>query len=324
MPISDILLYVDNCVHHGRPGGSRARPRAAARRAHRGGGRQSTAAAVLRRRGWGILCSDRRVRGDARARAASGARAVRRGDGGRNGYAESSEWREAEGDLVPALAVHARYADLTIVSQVDPENDAGVELDFPGDLALASGRPVLAIPYIGAKAPLGRKILLGWNGSREAARAVADAMVFLQEADEVCVLTISEQGIRETAGNDLARYLARHGVRADVETMAAGKVSVGDLMLNVAMDRGSDASSDGLLRSLAAARGGLRRGHSHAAAIDDHPRAAEPLRPSAGEARVQPSSPFRPGRRVRAAATSSRARRRAAPAGGSGRRGAGG
>lgn len=156
------------------------------------------------------------------------------------GFKARSEWRSADGDPVGALAFHARYADLTVVSQGDPAKDDSLTLELPGDLALASGRPVLVIPYVGAQASIGRKVLIGWNATRESARAVADAMAILETAEEVVVATVSERGIRETAGQDLARWLTRHAIRAEVVAVAAGGIGAGEALLNIAMEQGAD------------------------------------------------------------------------------------
>jgi nucleotide-binding universal stress UspA family protein len=157
-----------------------------------------------------------------------------------SGYSASSEWRAGAGDPVMTIALHARYADVTIVSQGDPEADDIYNISLPGDLTMSSGRPTLVIPYVGARQPIGRNILIAWNGSREAARAVSDAMAFLQDADSVHVLTVSERGIHETAGPDLARFLTRHGIRAETENRPRGEANAADTILNVAMERGSD------------------------------------------------------------------------------------
>jgi nucleotide-binding universal stress UspA family protein len=156
------------------------------------------------------------------------------------GLEAGSEWRVGEGDAVTALGTAARFADLTVMSQGDPDRDTGFGVEFPGDVALASGRPVLVVPFAGWSGELGRRVLVGWNGSREAARAIADAKDILRGAEQVAVLTISEAGIRETAGQDLARYLTRQGVEAEVVTLAPGGMNSGELMLRVALERGSD------------------------------------------------------------------------------------
>ena len=106
---------------------------------------------------------------------------------GRRGV--SPEWRAIpEGaDADPAL--HARYADLTILGQLDPDEPDTMR-PRPEQVTLVSGRPILVVPYGGNFADLGRRIVIGWNASREAARAVNDAMPLLTAAETVTVLTI--------------------------------------------------------------------------------------------------------------------------------------
>ena len=103
----------------------------------------------------------------------------------------SAEWRAiAEGpDADPAL--HARYADLTILGQLDPDRGPAETIrPRPEQVALASGRPVIVVPYAGNFETVGRRVLVAWNASREATRAVNDAMPLLRAAEEVTVLAI--------------------------------------------------------------------------------------------------------------------------------------
>ena len=103
----------------------------------------------------------------------------------------SVEWRViAEGTQADA-ALHARYVDLTILGQLDPDRgDVELIRPRPEQVTLASGRPVLVVPYAGQFETVGRRVLIGWNASREATRAVSDAMPLLMAADIVTVLTI--------------------------------------------------------------------------------------------------------------------------------------
>jgi hypothetical protein len=121
----------------------------------------------------------------------------------------SAEWREIpegpEGD--PAL--HARYADLTILGQLDPDSgEAEMIQPRPEHVTLASGRPILVVPYAGNFDNLGRRVLVGWNATREAARAVNDAMPLLAGAEIVTVLTIDprEGTWRALRGGHLAAF----------------------------------------------------------------------------------------------------------------------
>ena len=107
---------------------------------------------------------------------------------------------------------------------------------------LEAGRPVLMIPYAGNFATIGKRILFGWNASREATRAVTDAMPFLQQAEVVQVIVINPEAGKHGAipGSDIALFLARHGVRVEVHQDNANESDVGDEMLSRATDFGAD------------------------------------------------------------------------------------
>jgi nucleotide-binding universal stress UspA family protein len=155
-----------------------------------------------------------------------------------------SEWRLAEGELAGTLSRHARYADLTVLGQEGADDQKMVIGGLPDSVALTCGRPVLVVPYIGVKTPPGRHAIVAWNGSREAARAVNDALPILKGADKVEVMCVNpEHGELEGAdlpGADLCLHLARHGVNAEAQTLAASDLEVGDLLLSRAADHGAD------------------------------------------------------------------------------------
>ncbi len=92
----------------------------------------------------------------------------------RSGWFDRSDWITERGDPIDILALHARYADLTIVGQTPPPNTPNGEMTLAHDLVLQAGRPVLVIPFFGATAPIGENIVVAWNGGREAARAGAN------------------------------------------------------------------------------------------------------------------------------------------------------
>jgi hypothetical protein len=103
----------------------------------------------------------------------------------------SAEWREIPEGADADPAVHARYADLAILGQLDPDSgEPDMIRPRPEQVALASGRPILVVPYAGNFPNLGRRVVIGWNASREAARAVNDAMRLLTAAEIVSILTI--------------------------------------------------------------------------------------------------------------------------------------
>lgn len=122
-------------------------------------------------------------------------------------------WREAQADARAAVATAARFADLAILGQPDPEHDS-LPLDFPADVALTGGGPVLALPHAGRFERIGRRVMIAWNGSREAARAVRDALPLLVRADEVTVHSILPNSGAAPAADELQSWLERHGVHA--------------------------------------------------------------------------------------------------------------
>ncbi len=135
----------------------------------------------------------------------------------------------------------ARRFDLSIVGQADPETSAVEEIIAESAL-FESGRPVIIVPYI-QKAPLKLdNVMLCWDGSRAAARAIADAMPLLVKAGRVEVVIVSnERGKQnEIEGADIGAHLARHGLNVDVKRTALGDIDVADVILSHAADAGSD------------------------------------------------------------------------------------
>ena len=157
----------------------------------------------------------------------------------------SSEWREGNGDVVATAALHARYADLLVIGQSDPEDERTRPVPgFQESVILAAGRPVLVMPYAGTFTRVGTKALVAWNASRESTRAVTDALPLLQRAASVAVIVVDPgdtPGVHgDSPGADISLYLARHGIKAVAYPTPSGKVDVGDVMLSRASDLGAD------------------------------------------------------------------------------------
>jgi len=164
----------------------------------------------------------------------------------------AKEWREDNGPVDDVLALHARYADLTVVGQTNPEPTSGdmTPAGLPETVALASGRPVLAVPYIGVRKPPGKVVLLCWNASREAARAATEALELLKAADKVIVLAVdarrSNDGHGAEPGADVASWLSRHGVKVTVQRDTAADADIGGTILSRAADFDADLIVMGL------------------------------------------------------------------------------
>ena len=153
----------------------------------------------------------------------------------------SAEWRTASGYPAGMAAMHGRYADLIVIGQLDAyDSQAGLLRARPEEVTMLAGRPVLVVPFTGHFERLGARVLVGWDVSREAARAVGDAMPLLARAEAVTVLTIDAEqspfGHGGIPGADIALYLARHGVKAEVERTVSAGIGIGNTLLSRAAD----------------------------------------------------------------------------------------
>jgi nucleotide-binding universal stress UspA family protein len=140
------------------------------------------------------------------------------------------------------LILSSLHSDLVVIGQHELHELAGYL--SPERLLLASGAPILLVPSGWKSKPIGNNILVGWNASREARRAVADALPFLIAAASVTLLVVdSNKRVDrhgEEPGADIALYLARHGARVEVEQVSSHGTPVADIILSYAADRGVD------------------------------------------------------------------------------------
>ena len=153
------------------------------------------------------------------------------------------EWRTSGADASEAISLHARYADLVVMGQWAADDSADHGKDFPARVLLQCGRPVLLMPYAHEKRPIGERVLVAWNTSREAMRAVTDALAFLKMANKVGVVAFNPQpgdGHGAQPGTDLATWLARHGVQVEVAQQTVPELDVGNQLLSRAADVSAD------------------------------------------------------------------------------------
>ena len=152
------------------------------------------------------------------------------------------------GDNTPSatVALYGRTSDLIIVSQDNREDvEAAHETEFVEQALLTAGRPVLVVPSSGDFPVIGDRVLVCWDGSREAARALADAAPLLRSASHLVVLTMDE-GAATRKGEaapfeDLATYCIAQGMPAPDHVRRDIKgVGVGSTILNAAADYSAD------------------------------------------------------------------------------------
>lgn len=153
----------------------------------------------------------------------------------------SFDHRIGDDEPAAALAFHAMYADLAIVGS-DP-----LDVGLPGYIALNAPCPLLVLPQEKTPAPapgqpaFGR-VLVAWNASPEAARAIRLALPFLARAQDIDVAIFTHAGGAADAGLDgidIGTYLARHGVKADIRQRPAHG-DIGDALLALAAGRQSE------------------------------------------------------------------------------------
>ncbi len=148
----------------------------------------------------------------------------------------SADWLVETGSQTELIAQFGRLADLIIVPR-----PARVSLPPKTiDAALReTGRPVLILPPRAVDC-IGERIVIGWNGSKEAAQAVAAARPILREAGAVTVLTTDKRQKRRPNGGDLLTYLACHGIAASVSIMDTRTRSVPEALLANARELDAD------------------------------------------------------------------------------------
>jgi nucleotide-binding universal stress UspA family protein len=153
------------------------------------------------------------------------------------------EWRCVIGAAAIAVPQHARYADLCILGHsVDCDS---IEYTFSEQLLFVTGRPVLFIPAAGSFRTLGRHIVVAWNSSRAAARAVNDALPLIEKAECTTVLAVNPADFidrhRAPPIEWMVEHLRRHDARVDVirlENISTG--SIGDALQTEAHALGAD------------------------------------------------------------------------------------
>ena len=149
----------------------------------------------------------------------------------------SSEWRTGTGEyaMLPQRIIdEAVSADLVICPKVGADEVDVTTLDLPERLILGAGRPVLVAPGGVDRLPP-KRVLIAWNNSAQAARAVFDSLDLMKEAQAVTILSIAEneddRADAERGAGKLAATLERHGIAARVDAVASRHASAGAYLM---------------------------------------------------------------------------------------------
>jgi nucleotide-binding universal stress UspA family protein len=161
----------------------------------------------------------------------------------RHGLRPESEWWSLPNSS-NEVGAHAYYADVVVIAKPRPDGRTDRAPGLAESLILTSGRPIIVFPSVSTVSRI-RRILVGWNARRESIRAVADAMPALMKAEAVEVLVIDHErtaGHGEDPGAEVARHLARRGVKVDTRHLSSAKEKeeVGHLLLSQAATFGAD------------------------------------------------------------------------------------
>lgn len=148
-------------------------------------------------------------------------------------------------DMHASVARHSHCSDLVVIGQADPAHPGhGQARTALEQVVLYSARPTLVVPYVGAFETVGERVLLAWNDSREAARALADALPLLTRAKTVQLLQCNtplgaSAALRQQRLNAVQQWLTWHGVEAQVH-IETTTLDVGNTVLSRAADLCAD------------------------------------------------------------------------------------
>lgn len=143
-----------------------------------------------------------------------------------------TEWRCVDGLASVVVPQHARYADLCILGQSTLTDNDPVEYSFAEHMLFVTGRPGLIIPAVGSFETLGRHIVVAWNSSRAATRALNDALPLIERAERTTVLMLDPAEFIDRhgalPGERIVEHLKRHGASVDavrIENVPRGSIA---------------------------------------------------------------------------------------------------
>jgi nucleotide-binding universal stress UspA family protein len=152
--------------------------------------------------------------------------------------AETRRIEAGSGDVPTQFAHIARRFDLSVIGQFEGDRDHPTTNIVIEAALFESGRPVLIVPFIQKDRLKLDHVMVCWDGSRAAARAVADAMPFLTRSGKANIVVADTQSVKsaDLPGADIATHLTRHGVNVTIEHIPVGKIDVSNAILSYAAD----------------------------------------------------------------------------------------
>lgn len=155
------------------------------------------------------------------------------------GAAPKTAWHAAPADPLAYLVERARTADLVVVGRQGPaDGDPGLMAVPTGDLLMEVGRPVLVVPP-GIEHFAAKRVVVAWKDTREARRALYDALPFLGHPERACVVAVGPDA-RHAGAEGAAEYLCGHGIKATAHLLPSPAIGPADELLRFAQREGAD------------------------------------------------------------------------------------
>jgi len=158
--------------------------------------------------------------------------------------AVKSESRLAEiltGGPLEGVLRHCRATDMVVIGQTNPDAPEPMRELLIETVLFESGVPVFLVPYIGVADYVPNNVVIAWDGSSTATRAVHAALPMLGKSDKITVLVIEKKTSSEgQAGAEIATYLARHNLNVTIDVITNPQTGIADTLLNYVSDNGSD------------------------------------------------------------------------------------
>jgi len=151
-----------------------------------------------------------------------------------------------EGQVIPILREHSKYADLMLLGQDQPGDPDNSSYGLADALLFEGGCVCLVVPHSGKLAAPGKRVLLTWNASRESARALREAMPFLTRAESVVVLSSEPDDGNDNIARghphaqELSRFLESHGIDAISSGISDPDISASEAIIGQAADMNAD------------------------------------------------------------------------------------
>ncbi|WP_299560725.1 universal stress protein [uncultured Sulfitobacter sp.] len=157
-----------------------------------------------------------------------------------------AEWRVLRSDLetgAERIVETARCVDIVLLSAAQGDEDKPAQLKLSEAVIRDAGRPVISVPHTFDGDVLGESVMIGWNGTREAARAAHDALALLRDGDSVQILRVNDSSfdaLNDPASTDLAAGLARYGIETTLVQRTWSHGGVAEALDKEAFEAGAD------------------------------------------------------------------------------------